>query len=213
MTRRDLPIRGSASSLPAMRIEPVTLEGTHVRLEPLSLERHAGGLIEIGLDPVLWRWATARIETAADLQDYVEHALADQAAGRALPFATIERAGGRIVGSTRFMSFAVPHRRVEIGCTWIARPWQRTAINTEAKYLMLRHAFETWGCQRVELKTDTRNERSRQAMLRLGCVEEGTHRKHMVTGHGEVRDTVYYGVVDDEWPVVRARIEGLLRRP
>jgi hypothetical protein len=146
-----------------MRIEPVTLEGTHVRLEPLSLERHAGGLIEIGLDPVLWRWATARIETAADLRGYVEHALADQAAGRSLPFATIERAGGRIVGSTRFMSFAVPHRRVEIGCTWIARPWQRTAINTEAKYLMLRHAFETWGCQRVELKTDTRNERSRHA--------------------------------------------------
>jgi RimJ/RimL family protein N-acetyltransferase len=196
-----------------MRIEPVTLEGTHVRLEPLALERHAGGLIEIGLDPDLWRLATARIETAADLRVYVEHALADQAAGRSLPFATIERAGGRIVGSTRFMSFAVPHRRVEIGCTWIAKPWQRTAINTEAKYLMLRHAFETWGCQRVELKTDTRNQRSRQAMLRLGCVEEGTHRKHMVTGRGEVRDTVYYGVVDDEWPAVRARLEGLLRRP
>ena len=195
-----------------MHIEPVTLEGTHVRLEPLSLELHADGLVAVGLDPDLWRLAIARIETAADLRVYVEHALADQAAGRSLPFATIERAGGRIVGSTRFMSFAVPHRRVEIGCTWIAKPWQRTAINTEAKYLMLRHAFETWGCQRVELKTDTRNARSRQAMLRLGCIEEGTHRKHMVTGHGEVRDTVYYGVVDDEWPAVRARLEGLLAR-
>jgi len=195
-----------------MRIEPVTLEGTHVRLEPLSLELHADGLVAVGLDSDLWRLATARIETAADLRVYVEHALVDQAAGRSLPFATIERAGGRIVGSTRFMSIAVPHRRVEIGCTWIAKPWQRTAINTEAKYLMLRHAFETWGCLRVELKTDTRNERSRQAMLRLGCVEEGTHRKHMVTGHGEVRDTVYYGVVDDEWPAVKARLEGLLAR-
>lgn len=195
-----------------MRIEPVTLEGTHVRLEPLSLERHGEGLVAVGLDPDLWRLATARIETAADLRTYVEHALADQAAGRALPFATIERAGGRIVGSTRFMSFAVPHRRVEIGCTWIAKPWQRTAINTEAKYLMLRHAFETWGCRRVELKTDTRNERSRQAMLRLGCVAEGIHRKHMVTGRGEVRDTVFYSVVDDEWPAVRVRLEGLLAR-
>jgi N-acetyltransferase len=196
-----------------MRIEPVTLEGTHVRLEPLSLERHAEGLVAVGLDPDLWRWTIVKIETAADLREYVEHALEDQAGGRALPFATIERAGGCIVGSTRFMSIAAAHRRVEIGCTWIARPWQRTAINTEAKYLMLRHAFEVWGCGRVELKTDTRNQRSRQAMLRLGCVEEGIHRKHMVTGHGEVRDTVYYSVVDDEWPPVKARLEGLLRRP
>ena len=196
-----------------MRIEPVTLEGAHVRLEPLSLERHGAGLLEIALDPELWRWTVAKIETPGELHRYVERALQDQAEGRALPFATVERAGGRIVGSTRFMAIAVPHRRVEIGSTWIARPWQRTAINTEAKYLMLRHAFETWGCQRVELKTDTRNERSRQAMLRLGCVEEGTHRKHMVTGHGEVRDTVYYGVVDDEWPAVKARLERLLGRP
>jgi RimJ/RimL family protein N-acetyltransferase len=195
-----------------MFIEPVTLEGRHVRLEPLSLERHAEGLIEIGLDPDLWRWATARIETASDLRAYVEHALADQASGRALPFATIERASGRIVARTRFMSVAVPHRRVEIGCTWITKPWQRTAINTEAKYLMLGHAFETWDCQRVELKTDTRNARSRQVMLRLGCVEEGIHRKHMVTGHGELRDTVYYSVVDDEWPAVKTRIGCLLAR-
>ena len=195
-----------------MRVEPVVLEGTQVRLEPLSLERHAAGLLEIGLDPELWRWTVTKIESAAELRRYVERALQDQAEGRAVPFATVERAGGRIVGSTRFMAIAVPHRRVEIGSTWIARPWRRTAINTEAKYLMLRHAFETWGCQRVEFKADVRNERSRRAILRLGSVEEGTYRKHMVTEHGTVRDSVYYSIVDDEWPAVKARIEGLLAR-
>ena len=193
-----------------MRIEPVTLEGRHVRLEPLSLERHGAGLLEIALDPELWRWTVAKIETPGELHRYVERALQDQAEGRALPFATVERAGGRIVGSTRFMAIAVPHRRVEIGSTWIARPWQRTAINTEAKYLMLRHAFETWGCLRVEFKTDVRNQRSRRALLRLGCVEEGTYRKHLITERGTVRDSVYYSVVDDEWPAVKARLEGLL---
>jgi len=196
-----------------MHIEPVTLEGTHVRLEPLSLERHAAGLLEIGLDQDLWRWTIVKIETAGDLRRYLEKALQDQAEGRAVPFATIERAGGRIVGSTRFMAIAVPHRRVEIGCTWIAKPWQCTAINTEAKYLMFRHAFETWGCQRVELKTDARNDRSWRAMLRLGLVLEGTYRKHMITERGEARDTVYFSVVDDEWSAMKERIEGLLRRP
>jgi RimJ/RimL family protein N-acetyltransferase len=110
------------------------------------------------------------------------------------------------------MSFAVPHRRVEIGCTWIAKPWQRTAINTEAKYLMLRHAFETSGCQRVELKTDARNDRSWRAMLRLGLVLEGTYRKHMITERGEARDTVYFGVVDDEWLAMKERLEAVLAR-
>jgi len=193
-----------------MRVEPVTLEGRHVRLEPLSLERHAEALVAVGLDPDLWRWTIVRVEGAADLRRYLSTALAEQAAGRALPFATIERPGGRVVGCTRFMAISDAHRRVEIGSTWIARPWQRTAVNTEAKYLMLRHAFESWGCLRVELKTDARNERSRRAMLRLGLVEEGTYRKHMVTERGEVRDTVYYSVVDDEWPAVRARLEWLL---
>ena len=193
-----------------MRIEPVTLEGTHVRLEPLSSERHDAGLLEIALDPELWRWTVSKIESSEELRRYVGRALQDRAEGRALPFATVERAGGRIVGSTRFMAIAVAHRRVEIGSTWIARPWQRTAINTEAKYLMLRHAFENWDCLRVEFKADVRNERSRRALLRLGCVEEGTYRKHLITERGTVRDSVYYSVVDDEWPAVKARLEGLL---
>jgi N-acetyltransferase len=195
-----------------MRVEPVTLEGGHVRLEPLSLERHADALVAIGLDADLWRWTIVKVETAADLRRYLATALSEQAAGRALPFATVERAGDRVVGCTRFMAIAVAHRRVEIGSTWIAKPWQRTVVNTEAKYLMLRHAFETWGCLRVELKTDTRNERSRRAMRRLGLVEEGTYRKHMVTERGEVRDTVYFSAVDDEWPAMKARLEGLLAR-
>ena len=195
-----------------MRVEPVTLEGEHVRLEPLSLERHADALVAIGLDPDLWRWTIVKVETAADLRRYVGTALSEQAAGRALPFAVVERAGERVVGCTRFMAIAVPHRRVEIGSTWIAKPWQRTVVNTEAKYLMLRHAFETWGCLRVELKTDTRNERSRRAMRRLGLVEEGTYRKHMVTERGDVRDTVYFSAVDDEWPAMKARLEESLAR-
>jgi len=195
-----------------MRVEPVTLEGRHVRLEPLDLARHGEGLAAVGLDPDLWRWMVSRVETAAGLRGYLEHALAEQAAGRELPFATVERASGTVVGSTRFMAIAAPHRRVEIGSTWIARPWQRTAVNTEAKYRMLCHAFETWGCQRVEFKTDARNERSRRALLRLGLVEEGTFRKHMLTERGEVRDTVYFSAVDDEWPALKSRLEWLLAR-
>jgi len=196
-----------------VRVEPVTLEGAHVRLEPLSLERHWDELSIVGLDPELWRWMVVRVETAEDLRRYCETALEEQAAGRALPFATVERAGGRVVGSTRFGAIALPHRRVEVGWTWIARPWQRTVFNTEAKYLMLGHAFEVWGCRRVELKTDARNTRSRGAMLRIGCREEGTFRKHMITERGATRDTVYYSVVDDEWPAVKARLEELLRWP
>jgi RimJ/RimL family protein N-acetyltransferase len=195
-----------------MRVEPVTLEGTHVRLEPLALERHWDGLRAVGLDPELWRWTVSKVEAEEDLRRYLESALRDQAAGHALPFATVERARGRVVGSTRFGAIAVRHRRVEIGWTWLARPWQRTAFNTEAKYLMLSHAFEVWGCRRVELKTDARNERSRAALLRIGCREEGTFRKHMVTDRAGVRDTVYYSIVDDEWPVVKAGLEGMLAR-
>ena len=197
---------------PAMKIEPVTLEGTHVRLEPLSLERHFDDLRRVGLDPDLWRWTSVDVHTSEDLRRYLETALREWAEGRALPFATVARAAGRAVGSTRFGSIAAPHRRVEIGWTWIGRDWQRTAINTEVKYLMLRHAFETWGCVRVELKTNALTQRSREAMLRIGCREEGTLRKHMLTERGTVRDTVCFSIVDDEWPAVRARLEEMMRR-
>lgn len=187
-------------------IEPVILEGRHVRLEPLSLA-HLDRLCEIGLDEDLWRWTVSQVRTRDEMRDYIETALALQTQGAALPFATIERASGLVVGSTRYGNIDRANRRLEIGWTWIARPWQRTAVNTEAKYLMLRHAFETLGCVRVELKTDALNQRSRRAILRLGAREEGTLRKHMITATGRLRDTVYYSIVDDEWPAARARLE------
>ncbi|HSR09425.1 MAG TPA: GNAT family N-acetyltransferase, partial [Bryobacteraceae bacterium] len=152
------------------------LEGTRVRLEPLILEHHAA-LCEVGLDPELWQWIPYRATTAEEMLAYIQSALKDQAAGTAQPFATVERSTGRVIGSTRYMNIDVTNRRREIGATWIAKPWQRTAINTEAKYLMLRHAFETLGCVRVELKTDALNQKSRNAILRIGAKEEGTLRQ------------------------------------
>jgi N-acetyltransferase len=192
-----------------MQIEPVTLEGAVVRLEPLAAE-HLEDLIAIGLDPELWRFTASRAATPDEMSVYVETALAERRSGASLPFVTVERATGRVVGSTRFGNISPEHRRCEIGWTWIARPWQRTAVNTEAKYLMLRHAFEEWGCVRVELKTSARNERSRRAILRIGAREEGTLRQHMINADGSRRDTVYFSIIDREWPGVRARLEARL---
>jgi N-acetyltransferase len=193
-----------------MKLEPVTLEGRSVRLEPLAVSHHAA-LCEVGLDAELWRLIPYRVSTADELRDYIGSVLEAQAAGTAIPFATVERASGRVIGSTRFMNIDAANRRVEIGATWIAKPWQRTAINTEAKYLMLRHAFETLGCIRVELKTDAVNQQSRRAILRIGAREEGTLRQHMVTWSGRLRDTVYYSILDSEWPAVKANLEGKLK--
>jgi RimJ/RimL family protein N-acetyltransferase len=190
--------------------EPLVLDGTHVRLEPLSLAHHAP-LLAVALDPELWRWTTSRVEKPEDLRRYIEVALLEREQGRSIPFATVERASGRVIGSTRFAHIEPAHRRVEIGWTWIGRPWQRSAINTEAKYLMLRHAFESWGCHRVELKTNTLNEKSRRAILRIGGVEEGTLRKHQITEQGVTRDTVYFSILDTEWPAVKIRLEEMMR--
>lgn len=186
--------------------EPVTLAGRHVRLEPLTLG-HLDALCSVGLDETLWRWTPRQVTAGAEMKDYIKAALAGQRRGEMLPFATVETKGGRVVGSTRFGAIDFANRRVEIGWTWVAVPWQRTAVNTEAKLLMLVHAFEHWGCYRVEFKTDALNERSRRAILRLGAVQEGTLRKHVVTASGRIRDTVYFSVTDDEWPAVRARLE------
>jgi RimJ/RimL family protein N-acetyltransferase len=190
----------------------VVLDGVHVRLEPLSLD-HLPALIEIGLEPDLWRWTTQVVRTPEEMAEYVRGALAGQAAGRALPFATVEKPSGRVAGSTRFAAIEPLHRRVEIGWTWLAPPWQRTVLNTEAKYLMLRHAFERWGCVRVEFKTDVLNMRSRQALLRIGAKEEGILRSHIITATGRVRDTVYFSVTASEWPAVRAALEAKLGPP
>jgi len=189
-----------------MKIDPVVLEGIHVRLEPL-LRKHITGLCEVGLEEQLWRWIPTPVRTADDMAAYVELALKEQANGVSLPFAQIEKAMGRLIGSTRYMNIDRVHHRVEIGCTWIGREWQRTAANTEAKYLLLRHAFETLGCMRVELKTDSLNEKSRAAILRIGAKQEGIFRNHMMTSTGRIRHTVYFSIVDSEWPGVKSEME------
>jgi N-acetyltransferase len=189
-----------------MKIDPVVLEGIHVRLEPL-LRKHITGLCEVGLEEQLWRWIPTPVRTADDMAAYVELALKEHANGVSLPFAQIEKATGRLIGSTRYMNIDRVHHRVEIGCTWIGREWQRTAANTEAKYLLLRHAFETLGCMRVELKTDSLNEKSRAAILRIGAKQEGIFRNHMMTSTGRIRHTVYFSIVDSEWPGVKSEME------
>jgi len=189
----------------------VTLEGRAVRLEPLS-QKHHPGLCEIGLEEDLWALVPYRVTMPEQMRTYIDTALAAQAAGAALPFATTDIASGKSVGSTRFMNIDVGNQRVEIGSTFIGKPWQRTIVNTEAKYLMLRHAFETWNCLRVELKTDALNRRSREAILRIGAQEEGTFRHHMVTWSGRLRDTVYFSILRTEWPGVKANLELRLQR-
>ena len=191
--------------------ESVTLEGTHVRLAPLGLD-HLDGLCDAGLDEELWKWVPARVLDRQGMKDYVELALDERRRGLSIPFATTLRQGGRIVGCTRYANISVRDGRLEIGWTWIGKPWQRSAVNTEAKYLMLRHAFETLGCTRVELKTDGLNERSRNAILRLGAKQEGVLRRHTLTYSGRIRDTVYFSILDDEWPSVKAGLEAKLAR-
>ncbi|HEX2207316.1 MAG TPA: GNAT family protein [Longimicrobium sp.] len=192
-----------------MKLEPVTLEGRHVRLVPMTREQ-VPALWRAGSDPGLWRLTMAQVHSQDDMRRYVEAALRAQAQGTALPFVTTEAGTGRVIGSTRFGNADATHRRVEIGWTWLAPAWQRTTANTEAKYLMLRHAFEVLGCVRVELKTDAINARSRAAILRIGAREEGVLRKHQITEGGRIRDTVFFSVIDDEWPAVRARLEQML---
>jgi RimJ/RimL family protein N-acetyltransferase len=155
----------------------------------------------------IFRWIPYAMRTELDFQQWLEKALAEQGRGESVVFATLEKSSRKVIGSTRFMNIDRANRRTEIGSTWIAPAWQSTAVNTEAKYLMLRHAFETWGCLRVELKTDALNQKSRNAILRIGAKEEGTLRKHLITCTARVRDTVYFSILDTEWPEVKARLE------
>lgn len=192
-----------------MNLNPVTLEGRRVRLIPLSVG-YRDALWRAGNDPDLWRLTSGRVESPEDMQHYIETALDEQKRGISLPFATVEKESSAIVGSTRFGNIVPEHKRVEIGWTWITLAWQRTWVNTEAKLLMLTHAFEVWGCNRVELKTSALNQRSRNAMLRLGLKEEGILRSHMINPDGTVRDTVYYSVIAEEWPQMKARLKGFL---
>ncbi|MEO6393879.1 MAG: GNAT family protein [Pyrinomonadaceae bacterium] len=185
-----------------MKIEPIILEGRYVRMEPLELS-HVPGLTEVGTDAELWRWTKHLIQSEEEMREYVSEAIGWQVAGTALPFATIEIASGRPVGCTRMFDIDPVNRSLEIGYTWVAKPWQRTVVNTEAKYLMLQHAFEAMGCIRVQLKTDSLNEKSRKAMLRIGAKEEGTFRNHMIMRENRYRHSTFFSITESEWPNIK----------
>jgi RimJ/RimL family protein N-acetyltransferase len=197
--------------LVADRPEPVTLTGRIVRLEPLELE-HVPALAEVGLAPAIWQWTLSRPTSEADLRDWATATIHNRALGTELPFVTVESATGRPIGSSRYMNIVLEHRRLEIGWTWVAPPWQRSGANREAKLLMLTHAFETLGCRRVEFKTDSLNEPSRTALLGIGATFEGIFRNHMVMPDGRMRHSAYYSVIDEEWPAVKERLEASLAR-
>jgi len=201
------------SASPPDIVMPITLNGSTVRLEPIRRE-HAEIFWEVAADALddIFRWIPYRMKTREDFQRLVEKAFDEQERGESAVFATLERSSGRVIGSTRFMNIDRINRRVEIGSTWIAPAWQRTAVNTEAKYLMLQHAFEVWNCLRVELKTDALNLKSRNAILRIGAKEEGTLRRHVITWTGRVRDSVYFSILDSEWAEVKGKLENMLAR-
>jgi RimJ/RimL family protein N-acetyltransferase len=193
-----------------MKIEPLILEGKFVRLEPLRFE-HLDALCAVGLEKSMWILTTNVMENSGDMRHYVETALKDFERKVSLPFVTIEKSSNRIVGSTRFGNIDVKNLKAEIGWTWINPEWQKTFVNTEAKLLMLAHAFETWECIRVEFKTDVLNEKSRNALLRIGAKEEGILRQHMITETGRFRDSVYFSIIDSEWESVKASLQDKLK--
>jgi RimJ/RimL family protein N-acetyltransferase len=186
-------------------LSPVVLEGQYVRLEPLA-NGHLDGLCAIGFEPSLWAYMLVRVTNRAEMAAFI-----DGARGPAqLAFAVIDKASGRVAGCTRYMNYEPAHKRVEIGSTWYGVEFQRTPVNTECKYLLFTHGFEEMGMNRVELKTDSRNERSQLAIERVGAKREGTLRRHMIVP-GHVRDTVYFSVIAEEWPAVKEHLKKLLQ--
>jgi N-acetyltransferase len=193
-----------------MRNISFTLEGSVIRLIPMS-EAHVDGLSAVGLEPELWRSTTIQVRTRADMEAYVRTALQAQDAGTALPFTIVECGTDTIVGTTRFHNMAPEHRRLEIGYTWVALPAQRTNVNTESKYLLLRHAFDVLECVRVEFKADAENEPSRRSLLGIGAQFEGIHRSCRISAHRGIRDLAVFSIVAAEWPLVRANLEAKLK--
>ena len=192
--------------------ESPTLEGERVRLEPLAMH-HLNDLADVAFDPSLWRLTTARIPDREALRAWIETAVANRAARTEVPFATVEAGSGRAIGSTRFLNIVPEHRRLEIGWTWVGRDHQRTGANREAKLLQLTHAFETLGANRVEFKTDSRNDASRNALLGIGASFEGIFRNHMVMPEPPLRHSAYFSVIREEWPAVKERLQADLARP
>jgi RimJ/RimL family protein N-acetyltransferase len=190
-----------------MDIHPIALMGRVVRLEPLS-EAHVPDLTIAGADESIWRYMVyGGVGGKAQMREWVREILSRQARGTDLPFAVIHLGSGRAIGSTRYLDIQPQHRGLEIGGTWYGVAYQRSAVNTECKYLLLRHAFEVLGCLRVQLKTDLRNERSQRAIERIGAVREGVLRNHMILPDGHVRSSVYYSLLNLEWPAVKAKLE------
>ena len=187
-----------------MIAEPITLEGRWARLEPL-VERYAADLVEAAQEDEIWRYMPAVLKTEEQVLAWIAAAQAEQATGSQQPFAIVDRAAGRAIGSTRYLNIMPNDRGLEIGWTWLARSAWRTPVNTECKFLLLRHAFESLGCIRVQLKTDRRNERSRRAIERIGAQFEGILRNHMIMHYG-IRDSAYYSIIEAEWPEVKERL-------
>lgn len=194
-----------------MNVEPVTLTGRRVELRPLSWE-HYEELAAISNEDAIWSLYSNTGQSRDQLRQWIAGCLSNHDAGTCVPFATVDRSSGRIAGCTTFMNIDRPNKRVEVGGTWLGLAFQRTHINTEAKHLMFRHAFEVWGCNRVELKTDALNAQSRAAIVRIGAKKEGILRRHMVTYTGRVRDTVYYSVIAEEWPELKEKLEARIER-
>src|SRR5215213_1690039 len=187
-------------------VQPVTLEGALVRLEPLSLD-HLEDLAAVAFEGDLWRWTTVQPANRDELQAWVEAGVAAKDVGTEMPFATVDRATGRAIGSTRFMSIVPEHRRLEIGWTWVGLEWQRRGANQEAKLLQLTHAFETLGANRVEFKTDSNNAKANPALLSIGATFEGTFRNHMILPGDRIRHSNYYSVAVEDWAGTKSRLE------
>lgn len=202
----------TTNTLADLHRTPLTLSEEHVRLEPLTLE-HAVDLLDVANDEEVWRWLYYNPPSSlGEMQSWIRAALEEQVRGRDLPFAVIDQATGKAIGSTRYVRIDPPHHNLEIGWTWYGRAYWRTAVNTECKYLLLRHAFESLQCIRVQLKTDLRNERSQRAIERLGAVREGVLRKErIVPKNGYQRSSVCYSIIDEEWPAVKVRLAARLR--
>lgn len=192
-----------------MDIHPMSLAGKIIRLEPMT-EEHVPALAQVGLDPRIWQYMIyGQMKTEEDLRGWVREVLSRQERGTDLPFTVIHQQSGRAIGTTRYMEIRPPHRGLEIGGTWYGLEFQGSGVNAEAKYLLLRHAFEVWRCIRVQIKTDLRNVHSQRAIERLGAVKEGVLRDHVILMDGYVRSSVMYSILEAEWPVVK---EGLLNR-
>ena len=198
-----------SGTITQMAVEPVTLEGQYVRLEPVTMEHHAA-LCSVLLDAEIWRWMPWQVRTSDEMRTFIQQALQLHDEGSMLTFATIYKPDNCVVGTTRYLTIDRSHHTIEIGGTLVGKNWQRTVVNTEAKLLMLRHAFETLGCIRVQFQTDSLNTKSRNAILRLGAKQEGIFRNHKICWDGRIRHSIYFSITDEEWSGVKANLEAKL---